>query len=106
MPCEIKTCIKHTIKKSYNGIHDASEFENIIKELNQLIKPQYPELKLQTIKKILSKYSHCEKAHIIIDTKNVMILSPQSPLGIKLMGKKINETVEINGVKYFIECIQ
>ncbi len=70
MPCEIKTCIKHTIKKSYNGIHDASEFENIIKELNQVIKPQYPEVKLQTIKKILSKYSHCEKAHIIIDTKN------------------------------------
>ena len=43
---------------------------------------------------------------VIIDTKNVMILSPQSPLGIKLMGKKINETVEINGVEYFIESIQ
>ena len=70
MYCEIKTCIKQTIKKNYNGIHDATEFENIIKELNQLIKPQYPIVKIKTIKKILSKYSYCDKAYIIIDTKN------------------------------------
>ena len=43
---------------------------------------------------------------ITVDNKQIVILSPQSPLGIKLMGKKSNETAEINGVKYHIESIK
>ncbi len=43
---------------------------------------------------------------ITVDNKQIVILSPQSPLGIKLIGKKSNETAEINGVKYLIETIE
>ncbi|WP_207497121.1 hypothetical protein [Aridibaculum aurantiacum] len=35
----------------------------------------------------------------------VIALSPQSPLGAKLLGKKVNDMVEMNGVKYLIEEI-
>ncbi len=40
---------------------------------------------------------------IIIDEQTVFAISPQSPLGLKLVGKKENDTVEMNGVKYKIE---
>lgn len=40
---------------------------------------------------------------IIVDDKTVFSISPQSPLGIKLLGKKENDVVEMNGVKYTIE---
>ena len=43
---------------------------------------------------------------ITVDNKQIVILSPQSPLGIKLMGKKSKESAEINGVKYHIESIE
>lgn len=42
---------------------------------------------------------------ITVDNKTVFAISPQSPLGKKLMGKKENDVVEMNGVKYFIENI-
>ncbi len=42
---------------------------------------------------------------IIVDEKTIIVISPQSPLGIKLMGLKINDATEISGVKYFIEGI-
>lgn len=40
---------------------------------------------------------------IIVDDKTVFAISPQSPLGLKLLGKKENEVVEMNGVEYKIE---
>lgn len=40
-----------------------------------------------------------------VDGEKVIALSPQSPLGQKLMGLKTGETAEINGTKYFIESI-
>jgi hypothetical protein len=42
---------------------------------------------------------------ISVDSVNVIALSPQSPLGNKLMGNKVEFTFEINGTKYFIEEI-
>ena len=42
---------------------------------------------------------------ITIDGINVIALSPQSPLGNKLMGNKVGFTFEINGTKYLIEEI-
>jgi len=42
---------------------------------------------------------------IAIDGVNVIALSPQSPLGLKLMGGGIGETFEINSSKYTIETI-
>lgn len=43
---------------------------------------------------------------INIDGINVIALSPQSPLGYKLMGNKVGFTFEINGTKYLIESIE
>lgn len=40
---------------------------------------------------------------IIVDDQTVFAISPQSPLGLKLMGLKGNEVVEMNGVSYTIE---
>ena len=42
---------------------------------------------------------------ITIDGINVIALSPQSPLGNKLMGNQVGFTFEINGTKYLIEEI-
>ncbi|WP_278035126.1 hypothetical protein [Flavobacterium nitratireducens] len=42
---------------------------------------------------------------ITIDGINVIALSPQSPLGNKLMGNTIGFTFEINGTQYLIEEI-
>lgn len=40
---------------------------------------------------------------IVVDEKTVFAISAQSPLGSKLMGKKENDVVEMNGVKYSIQ---
>lgn len=40
---------------------------------------------------------------INVDDKTVFAISPQSPLGVKLLGKKENDIVDMNGVKYTIE---
>ena len=36
---------------------------------------------------------------------NVIALSPDSPLGQKIIGLKVNDKVEINGIQYIIESI-
>lgn len=43
---------------------------------------------------------------IAIEGINVIALSPQSPLGNKLMGNEVGFTFEINGTKYLIEEIK
>ena len=42
---------------------------------------------------------------IIIEQVNIIALSPQSPLGTKLMGNKVGFEFEINTTKYHIESI-
>jgi transcription elongation GreA/GreB family factor len=41
----------------------------------------------------------------VIDGKTVSALSPQSPLGKKLTGCKIDDSAEINGIKYTVAAI-
>ncbi len=43
---------------------------------------------------------------IAVDGINVIALSPQSPLGNKLMGNEVGFTFEINGTRYLIESIE
>ncbi len=43
---------------------------------------------------------------IAVDGINIIALSPQSPLGNKLMGNEVGFTFEINGTKYLIENIE
>jgi hypothetical protein len=42
---------------------------------------------------------------ITVGEKTVMAISPQSPLGIKLMGLKVNDEAMINGVGYVVEGV-
>ena len=41
----------------------------------------------------------------VINGETVFALSPQSPLGKKLMGCKVNDIVDINGIKYTVATI-
>jgi uncharacterized protein YigA (DUF484 family) len=43
---------------------------------------------------------------VTIESVAVIALSPQSPLGLKLMGLKVGEVAEINGNKYLVEEIE
>ncbi len=43
---------------------------------------------------------------ITIDNQSIIAISPKSPLGEKLMGKAIGETIEVNGIQHIIEEIQ
>lgn len=43
---------------------------------------------------------------INIEGINIIALSPQSPLGSKLMGNAVGFTFEINGTKYLIESVE
>ncbi len=43
---------------------------------------------------------------ITVDGTTIIALSPQSPLGNKLMGNAVGFTFEINGTKYLIESIE
>jgi hypothetical protein len=42
---------------------------------------------------------------IMVEGIAVMAISPRSPLGQKLLGLKVNDTAEINGIQYLIEGI-
>jgi hypothetical protein len=42
----------------------------------------------------------------VVEHINVIALSPQSPLGEKLMGLKVNEVVSINNIEYRVEGIE
>lgn len=42
---------------------------------------------------------------VTFEGKTVMVISPQSPLGIRLMGLRVNDSAEINGMKYCVEDI-
>lgn len=43
---------------------------------------------------------------IVVDGIDVIALSPQSPMGNKLIGNEVGFSFEINGTKYFIENIE
>lgn len=43
---------------------------------------------------------------IKIEEKNILALSPQSPLGSKLLGQQVGYSFEINGSKYLIESVE
>jgi transcription elongation GreA/GreB family factor len=43
---------------------------------------------------------------ITVDNKSIIAVSPQSPLGSKLMGNEVGFTFEINTTKYLIQSIE
>ena len=53
----------------------------------------------------LTVYISVALPKIAFDAQNIFAISPQSPLGIQLMGKQIGFQFEMNGTKYLIEKI-
>ena len=51
-------------------------------------------------------YVSCALPKITVDGISVIALSPQSPLGVNLMGKGNDHSFQINGTSYNIESIQ
>lgn len=43
---------------------------------------------------------------ITVEHQQIIALSPQSPLGLKLVGAKINDEIELNNLKYVIESFE
>lgn len=43
---------------------------------------------------------------IVIDGKTIIALSPQAPLGIKIMGNSVGFSFEINGSEFVIESVE
>jgi hypothetical protein len=43
---------------------------------------------------------------IVVEDKTIIAVSPKAPLGLKLMGAKAKDHVEINGMTYLIEEIE
>ncbi len=92
------------------------EQEKLTKQLNELLE-QKSELEKINITKSSHQISkgtliQSDKGYlflsiglgkVIVDNETVFIISPQSPLGLKLIGKKENDAVEMNDVNYFIQ---
>lgn len=88
-----------------NQLQDALSKKNALEKIN-------PDLKtdivvngslIKTDKGYLFLSTALGKAKI--DGEKIIALSPQSPLGQKLMGLRNGETAEINGTQYIIESI-
>lgn len=43
---------------------------------------------------------------IMVNNESVFAISPQSPLGIQLMGLAMNDSAEVNGIRYVVEKIE
>ncbi|WP_395052609.1 hypothetical protein [Flavobacterium sp.] len=43
---------------------------------------------------------------IVLDSKTIIALSPQSPLGVKLIGNSVGFSFEINGSKFIVESVE
>lgn len=43
---------------------------------------------------------------LTVEHQQIIALSPQSPLGLKLVGAKINDEIELNNLKYVIESFE
>lgn len=92
------------------------EQEKLGKQLKEL-QEQKSELEKIDISKISNKIAkgtliHSDKGYLFLsiglgkislDEETVFAISPQSPLGIKLIGLKESDVAEMNGVKYTIQ---
>ncbi len=117
--------IKDDSKSSAGDKHETSramaqiEQEKTANQLNQTLQQKTELQKLETthtspqiakgsLVKTNTMYLYISVAlgKITIDGITVFAISPQSPLGTKLMGLKPNDTAQLNGTKYFIETIE
>lgn len=95
------------------------EQEKITKQLNEALdqKTELEKIDLTINSSIIRKGSFIKTdkgflflsiglGKLTIDTEIIFAVSPQSPLGSKLIGLQEKDTVTLNGASYFIESIQ
>jgi transcription elongation GreA/GreB family factor len=92
-------------EKLNHKIAEFQEHKNILEKIN--VNTITDRVALGSLVKANNMYLFVSAAlpKIVIDNVTVIALSPQSPLGAKMMGMKEQETFEINGTKYFIQEI-
>ena len=89
----------------------SKQLEEVLLQKNKLTKIDVLQKPSQIIKGSLVKtnqgylFVSIAIGKITVDTISVIVLSPQSPLGIKLMGLQVGETTTINGTNYSIESL-
>lgn len=86
-------------------LQEASEQKWQLERINiELITPQITKGSLvKTIKGYF--FMSIALGKITIEDITIIAISPQSPLGLKLMGLKEKDTAEINGIHYTVEDI-
>ncbi|MEO7048695.1 MAG: hypothetical protein ABI091_25565 [Ferruginibacter sp.] len=86
-------------------LKETNEQKNIFESIDPLLKAE--EVRkgslVKTDKDLLFMSAGVGK--IILNNETVISLSPLSPLGMKMMGKKVNDTIQMNAVTYKIEKI-
>ncbi len=122
---EVSEGIADDSKSSAGDKHETSramaqiEMEKIVKQLSEAMgkKTVLQKLQMNLLSEKIIKGSLVKTnttyfficvaiGKITVDNISVFGISPHSPLGIKLMGLKTNDTTELNGIKYFIERIE
>ena len=119
---ELTSGVENDSKSSAGDKHETArammqlEFEKIKNQLSET------EMQLESLAKIECNIQHLTVANgcliktdtiylflsigmgkITVEEKTIILLSPQSPLGAKLLGLKKNDTAELNGNKYIIK---
>lgn len=121
---ELSESASNNTKSSAGDKHETAramvqiEQETIGKQLNDVLEQKQQlekiDLDLSSSQIIKGSLVKTDKGYLFIsialgkvnfEEHRVMAISPQSPLGVKLMGFQANDTVEINRIKYFIESV-
>lgn len=122
---ELSEGTKENSKSSAGDKHETElamiqiEQEAISKQLNEVLdqKAMFDKINIdfdsqQIIKGSLVKtnkgylFLSIALGKVTVDDTLIMVISPQSPLGIKLMGLNVNGSIQMNGMGYFVETIQ
>ena len=117
--------IKNDSKSSAGDKHETSramaqiELEKIAKQWKETVeqKSVLEKLELASVSSKIIKGSLVKTdtiyffisipiGRITVENNSVIAISPQSPLGLKLMGLQKNDSVKVNDIKYFIERIE
>ncbi|MEO5572520.1 MAG: hypothetical protein ABIT08_10335 [Bacteroidia bacterium] len=122
---DLKTGAENDAKSSAGDKHETSrammqlEYEKINRQLDELLRQKNglekidigqvsPKIINGSLIKTNNGYLFLSVAigKITVDDKIVMVVSSQSPVGLKILGKKTGDTVEVNKIKYLIEEIK
>jgi len=92
-------------EKLTNKLKEAMEQKAILDKLDASVVHKKVGLGSLVVTNKLTVYISSALPKIVIDGQNIFGISPQSPLGIHLMGKEPGHTFQLNSVEYSISTI-